>query len=68
MTGLGTTLLVASVVAPLAFLGACLVQTLRERALALQWLAPLPGLAAGLLGLSGEPLTYDLPVIGFTTA
>lgn len=40
MTGLRTVLLVASLVVPLAFVGACLVQGLRERALALQWLAP----------------------------
>lgn len=66
MTGLRTVLLVASLVVPLAFVGACLVQGLRERALALQWLAPLPGLVAGLLGLSGEPLTCDLPLIRFT--
>lgn len=66
MTFLRTALLVASLVAPLAFIGACLVQALRERALALQWLAPVPGLATGLLGLSGEPLTCDLPLIGFT--
>jgi formate hydrogenlyase subunit 3/multisubunit Na+/H+ antiporter MnhD subunit len=65
MTDLRTTLLVASLVAPLVFLGACLLQTLRERALALQWLAPLPALVAALLGLSGEPLTCNLPV-GFT--
>jgi hypothetical protein len=38
----------------------------RERVLALQWLAPVPGLAVGLLGLSGERLTFDLPVVGFT--
>jgi formate hydrogenlyase subunit 3/multisubunit Na+/H+ antiporter MnhD subunit len=66
MTGLGTGLLVASLAVPLAFLGACLVQGLRERALTLQWLAPLPGLAAGVLGLSSGPLTGDLPVIGVT--
>jgi formate hydrogenlyase subunit 3/multisubunit Na+/H+ antiporter MnhD subunit len=66
VTGLRAILLVASLLAPLALLGACLIKGWRERALALQWLAPLPGLAAGLLGLSGEPLTCDLPVIGFT--
>jgi formate hydrogenlyase subunit 3/multisubunit Na+/H+ antiporter MnhD subunit len=65
MTDLRTTLLVASLVVPLAFLAACLMQALRERALALQWLIPVPALAAGLLGLSGEPLTYAVPVIGF---
>jgi formate hydrogenlyase subunit 3/multisubunit Na+/H+ antiporter MnhD subunit len=66
MTSLRTTLLVASPFVPLAFLAASLVQAWRERALALQWLAPVPGLAAGLLGLSGGPVTCDLPVIGFT--
>jgi formate hydrogenlyase subunit 3/multisubunit Na+/H+ antiporter MnhD subunit len=66
MTDLRTTLLVASLVVPFAFLAARLLQALRERAVALQWLAPVPALAAGLLGLSGEPLTCDMPVIGFT--
>jgi len=66
VTGLHTTLLVASLITPLAFLGACLVKGWRERVLALQWLAPVPGLAVGLLGLSGERLTFDLPVVGFT--
>jgi len=39
VTGLHTTLLVASLIMPLAFLGACLVKGWRERVLALQWLA-----------------------------
>jgi formate hydrogenlyase subunit 3/multisubunit Na+/H+ antiporter MnhD subunit len=66
MTDLPSTLLVASLAAPLALLGACFVKGWRQRALALQWLAPAPGLAAGLLGLTGAPFTCDLPVFGFT--
>jgi formate hydrogenlyase subunit 3/multisubunit Na+/H+ antiporter MnhD subunit len=66
MTDLSCTLLVASLSAPLALLGACFVKGWRQRALALQWLAPAPGLATGLLGLTGAPFTCDLPVLGFT--
>ena len=66
MTDPPSTLLVASLAAPLALLGACFIKGWRQRALALQWLAPAPALAAGLLGLTGAPLTCDLPVVGFT--
>jgi formate hydrogenlyase subunit 3/multisubunit Na+/H+ antiporter MnhD subunit len=66
MTDLSSTLLVASLTAPLALLGACFVKGLRQRALALQWLAPAPSLATGLLGLTGAPFTCDLPALGFT--
>jgi formate hydrogenlyase subunit 3/multisubunit Na+/H+ antiporter MnhD subunit len=66
MTDLCSTLLVASLTAPLALLGACFVKRWRQRALALQWLAPAPSLAAGLLGLTGAPFTCDMPVLGFT--
>ena len=66
MTDLSSTLLVASLALPLAFLGACFVKGWRQRALALQWLAPAPSLAAGLVGLTRAPLTCDLPVFGFT--
>ena len=57
-------LLVASLAVPLALLGACFVRRWRARALALQWLAPIPGLATGLVGLNHAPLTYDLPLLG----
>jgi formate hydrogenlyase subunit 3/multisubunit Na+/H+ antiporter MnhD subunit len=66
MTGLASTLLVASLIVPLAFLGACFVKDWRQRALTLQWLAPAPALAAGLLGLTGAPIAYDMPVVGFS--
>ncbi len=36
------------------------------RALALQGIAPAPGLAAGLLGLNAAPVSFDLPGLGFT--
>ena len=42
-------------------------QRLEARALApCSKLAPAPGLATGLLGLTGAPFTCDLPVLGFT--
>jgi formate hydrogenlyase subunit 3/multisubunit Na+/H+ antiporter MnhD subunit len=66
MTDLPSTLLVASLATPLAFLGACFVEGWRRHALALQWLAPVPSLATGLIGLTRTPLVYDLPVLGFT--
>src|SRR6516165_1187552 len=66
MTDFFSTLLVASLIAPLTLLGACFVKRWRRHALALQWLAPIPGLATGLAGLNHAPLTCDLPVLGFT--
>jgi formate hydrogenlyase subunit 3/multisubunit Na+/H+ antiporter MnhD subunit len=66
MTDFFSTLLAASLIAPLALLGACFVKRWRRQALALQWLAPIPGLATGLAGLNHAPLTCDLPVLGFT--
>jgi formate hydrogenlyase subunit 3/multisubunit Na+/H+ antiporter MnhD subunit len=66
MTVLASTLLVASLATPLALLGACLVGSWRQRALALQWLAPIPGLAAGLIGLTRPPVVSDISVLGAT--
>jgi formate hydrogenlyase subunit 3/multisubunit Na+/H+ antiporter MnhD subunit len=66
MTDLASTLLVVSLATPSAFLGACFVKGCRRHALALQWLAPTPSLATGLIGLTRAPLAYDLPVVGFT--
>jgi len=59
-------LLVATLAAPLALLVACFRRDWRARALALQWLAPIPGLVAGLVGLRGAPVALDLPALGFT--
>ena len=66
MTDLFSTLLVASLGTPLAFLAACFVKGWRRYALAFQWLAPTPSLVTGLIGLTHAPLVYDLPVLGFT--
>jgi formate hydrogenlyase subunit 3/multisubunit Na+/H+ antiporter MnhD subunit len=66
MSHLSSTLLVATLAAPLALLAACFVTSWRPRALALQWLAPAPGLAAGLLGVTAAPGSFDLPGLGFT--
>lgn len=59
-------LLVASLATPLAFLGACFVKGWRRHALALQWLAPTPSLAAGLIGFTHAPLVYDWPFPDFS--
>jgi formate hydrogenlyase subunit 3/multisubunit Na+/H+ antiporter MnhD subunit len=66
VTDFFSALLVASLAAPLAFLGACFVKGWRRRALVLQWLAPTPGLATGLIGLIHAPLGCDLGLFGFT--
>jgi formate hydrogenlyase subunit 3/multisubunit Na+/H+ antiporter MnhD subunit len=66
MTDFFSTLLVASLAAPLGFIGACLVKGWRRHALAQQWLAPTPSLATGLIGLTHAPLTLNLGVFGFT--
>jgi formate hydrogenlyase subunit 3/multisubunit Na+/H+ antiporter MnhD subunit len=66
MTDLLSNLLVASLIAPLVFLGACFVKCWRRHALALQWLAPIPALATGVIGLNRAPLVCDLPALGFT--
>jgi formate hydrogenlyase subunit 3/multisubunit Na+/H+ antiporter MnhD subunit len=66
MTDFFSTLLVASLAAPLGFIGACLVKGWRRHSLAQQWLAPTPSLATGLIGLTHAPLTLNLGVFGFT--
>ena len=66
MTDFSCTLLVASLAAPLALLCACFVKRWRQHALALQWLAPIPSLATGVIGLNHAPISCDLPVLGFT--
>jgi formate hydrogenlyase subunit 3/multisubunit Na+/H+ antiporter MnhD subunit len=57
-------LLVTSLAAPLTLLGACFVKYWRRHALALQWLAPIPSLLTGLVGLNHAPLTRELPLLG----
>ena len=56
-------LLVASFFAPLALLVQCVSTRLRPQALALQWLAPAPALAAGLLGVGSGPFSFDFPAL-----
>lgn len=56
-------LLVASIFAPLALLDQCFSKSLRPQALTLQWLAPAPALAAGLLGLGAGPVNLDFPAL-----
>lgn len=65
MTNLYSALLGASLATPLAFLTACFVKPWRRHALALQWLAPIPSLATGLVGLTRAPMTGNLAVSSF---
>jgi formate hydrogenlyase subunit 3/multisubunit Na+/H+ antiporter MnhD subunit len=59
-------LLVATLAAPAIFLAACFVGKWRSRALAWQFLAPAPGLAAGFLGLRHAPVSVDVPGLGLS--
>ena len=66
MNALSSALLVATLAAPLALLAACCIARWRTSALALQWLAPIPGFCVGVLNLTAAPSSVDLPVLGFT--
>ncbi len=66
MTTVSHLLLAATVVAPLTLFMACFVARWRPRALAKQWLSPIPGLCAGILHLTAAPSSVDLPFLGFT--
>lgn len=68
MTTLPPLLLFATLAVPLAFLAASLIPSWRMRVLALQWLAPLPGLLAGLFSLRSGPTSVDIAPLGFTLA
>lgn len=61
MNTIGPGLLAAALATPLVMLAACLSQRLRRYVLALQWLAPIPALAAALLALGGAPLVFEQP-------
>jgi formate hydrogenlyase subunit 3/multisubunit Na+/H+ antiporter MnhD subunit len=56
-------LLAASFFAPLALVALCFSNSLRRQALALQWLAPAPALAAGLLGIGVDPFSLEFPAL-----
>jgi formate hydrogenlyase subunit 3/multisubunit Na+/H+ antiporter MnhD subunit len=60
---IGPGLLAAALATPLVLLTACLSQKLRGHALALQWFAPLPALAAALLAIGGAPLAFEQPAL-----
>ena len=60
---IGPGLLAAALALPLVLLAACLTQKLRRHALALQWLVPLPALAAALLAIGGAPLAFEAPAL-----
>ena len=67
MTGaanvLGPWLLAATLAVPLLFLAACLSERLRNAALALQWLAPMPALGAAILTIGAGPFAVDWPAL-----
>jgi len=56
---LGPWLLAATLAVPLLFLAACLSERLRNAALALQWLAPMPALGAAILTIGAGPFAVD---------
>jgi multicomponent Na+:H+ antiporter subunit A len=62
---IGPGLLAAALAVPLVMLAACLSQGCgaRRHMLALQWLAPLPALAAALLSIGGASLTFEQPTL-----
>ncbi len=62
-TVLGPWLLAATPAVPLLFLAACFSGRLRSEALALQWLAPVPALAAAVLAIAGGPFAVEAPAL-----
>ena len=60
---LGPWLLAATLAVPLLFLAACLSGRLRNEALALQWLAPVPALGAAILAIGWGPFAVDWPAL-----
>lgn len=66
MSTLSSALLLATLLAPLALLAACFVERWRKTAFALQWLAPLPGLGAGVLKLTNAASSMETSALGFT--
>ena len=63
MTGIGASLLAATVAVPVAFFVACFFPRLRDAALAWQWLAPLPALLAAPAALAGGPFDLEAPAL-----
>ncbi|HTX65762.1 MAG TPA: proton-conducting transporter membrane subunit, partial [Opitutaceae bacterium] len=63
MTGIGASLLAATVAVPVAFFVACFFLRLRDAALAWQWLAPLPALLAAPAALAGGPFDFEAPAL-----
>ena len=63
MTAIGPVLLAASVAVPTAFFLACLFPRLRDGALALQWLAPIPALIAAIAVLAAGRLDLEAPAL-----
>ena len=60
---LGPWLLAATLAVPLLFLAACLSGRLRNEALALQWLAPVPAFGAAIVAISWGPFAVDRPAL-----
>jgi formate hydrogenlyase subunit 3/multisubunit Na+/H+ antiporter MnhD subunit len=56
---IGPDLLAAAPAAPFVILAAFLSPSLRVRALAMTWLAPLPALAAAILAMGGAPFAFE---------
>ncbi len=60
---LGPFLLAATLAAPAALLIALVVPDLRRRAMSLQWLAPVPALAAAAVALCAGPFGLEAPAL-----
>jgi formate hydrogenlyase subunit 3/multisubunit Na+/H+ antiporter MnhD subunit len=66
MSALGPWLLAATLAVPLLFLAACLSRRLRNGALALQWLAPVPAFCAASFAIAQGPFAVDWPALRMT--
>jgi len=63
MTAFGPIFPAATLAVPTAFLVAVFFPRLRDSALALQWVAPIPALAAAIFALACGPFALDAPAL-----
>ncbi len=63
MTALGPILLTSTLAVPSAFFVACFVPRLRDGALALHWIAPIPALLAATAALTAGPFNLEAPAL-----
>jgi formate hydrogenlyase subunit 3/multisubunit Na+/H+ antiporter MnhD subunit len=63
VTALGPILLTSTLAVPSAFFVACFFPRLRDGALALHWIAPIPALLAAIGALTGGPFDLEAPAL-----